>query len=72
MRFSIKKRILIIENDSFIQQLLIDLLKRYGYSAEGAASGSEALRKINQSNFDGIFLDIHLDDMEGKAVYQKV
>lgn len=66
------KRILVIENDPFILELLTDLLTRFGYSVEGAPSGSEALAKLADDEFDGILLDIHLYDMDGREVYQKI
>lgn len=66
------KRILVIENDPFILELLTDLVTRFGYSVERAPSGSEALTKLADGEFDGILLDIHLYDMDGREVYQKI
>lgn len=64
------KRILIIENDPFILELLPDLLTRFGYSVEKAPSGSKAIEKINREEFDGILLDIQLYDMDGTYLYR--
>lgn len=64
------KRILIIENDPFILELLSDLLTHFGYSVEKAPSGSEAMEKINREEFDGILLDIQLYDMDGRHLYR--
>lgn len=66
------KRILVIENDLFILELLTDLLSLLGYCVEKAASGSAALEKLNCGEFDAVLLDIHLADMDGKEVYMKV
>lgn len=69
---SAMKRILAIENDIFILELLTDLLPLFGYCVEKASSGSAALEKLDCGEFDAILLDIHLADMDGKEVYRKV
>lgn len=66
------KRILVIENELIILNFLSDQLKRFGYSVARTQSGDEALEKLNGEEYDGIFLDIHLKDMSGKDLYQKV
>jgi CheY-like chemotaxis protein len=66
------KRILVIENNTFILELLRDLLIRFGYDVECIETGREALERLNQIEFDLIFLDIHLEDMNGRAVFQKL
>jgi len=66
------KRILIIENEKIIRSFLSNLLKRFDYSVTEAQSGSEALAKLKEEAFDGIFLDIHLNDMSGKDLYRNL
>lgn len=66
------KRILVIENESIIRNFLSSLLSRFGYAVTQAKSGSEGLEKINEGEFDGIFLDIHLNDMSGKDIHQQL
>jgi CheY-like chemotaxis protein len=67
-----EKRILVIENNPFILELMSDLLIRFGYSVERVETGGEALERLSHYEFDAIFLDIHLEDINGKAVYQKL
>lgn len=66
------KRILVVENESIIRNFLSSLLSRFGYFVTQTQSGGEALEKLNEEEFDGIFLDIHLNDMSGKELYQKL
>lgn len=47
-------------------------MTRFGYSATPAPTGAEALEKLDHEELDGIFLDIHLYDMDGRVIYQKV
>jgi DNA-binding response OmpR family regulator len=66
------KRILIIENNEFILELLADLLTRLGYCVDQAQSGREGLEKLSGNQFDAILLDLHLYDIDGKVIYQKM
>lgn len=65
------KRILVVENETIIRNFLSGLLSRLGYSVTQAQSGGEAMEKLKEE-FDGIFLDIHLNDMSGKDLYQNL
>lgn len=66
------RRILVVENDPFILELLSDLLPRLGYGVDRAASAAAALEKLGSESFDAVLLDIHLADMDGRELYQKV
>lgn len=66
------KRILIIDNDLAILEVLTFILKDLGYGVEEAGSGREAVEKISREAFDAILLDIHLDDTDGMTIYQKL
>ena len=63
------KRILVVENNLFILEVIGDLLTRFGYLVERAQTGKEALEQMEQGAFDAILLDIHLFDLDGKVVY---
>lgn len=66
------KRILVIEDELFILELLTELLTHLGYVMEQAQSGNVALDKLDRGGYDAILLDIHLADMDGRVVYRKV
>ena len=66
------KQILVVENEKIILNFLSGLLKKFGYSVTQTQSGSEAMEALDRGEFDGIFLDIHLSDMSGKDLYQKL
>jgi CheY-like chemotaxis protein len=66
------RRILVVENDPFILELLSDLLPRLGYGVDRAASAAAALQKLGSASFDAVLLDIYLTDMDGRELYQKV
>ncbi len=58
-------RVLIIEDDQNLRDLLVELLAGEGYRAVAAGSGEEGLRTLQQELFDVVLLDINLPGMHG-------
>lgn len=63
-----KKKILIVEYEKNIAQVLAFNLMQAGYDYEIASDGEEGLRKALKGNFDLILLDIMLPKMDGFTV----
>jgi len=59
------KKILIIDDDSYICNLLVNYLKQNNYDAEGALSGIKGKKKIEQEKFDLVLCDYRLPDTDG-------
>jgi signal transduction histidine kinase len=64
------KRILVVDDDSDIRQLLVDRLQGEGFQVEAATNGHEALEALKVHTFDGVILDIGLPDINGLEVLQ--
>jgi signal transduction histidine kinase len=65
-----EKRILVVDDDSDIRQLLVDRLQGEGFQIEAATNGHEALEALKVHTFDGVILDIGLPDMDGLEILQ--
>jgi len=65
-------KILIVDDDTIILNLLSEFFQREGYQNEVAKNGTEALRKFNEKDFDFVFIDLKLPDMDGLDVLKKV
>lgn len=63
-----KKKILIVEDEKNIAQVLAFNLMQAGYDYEIAGDGEEGLRKALKGSFDLILLDIMLPKMDGFTV----
>ncbi len=63
-----KKKILIVEDEKNIAQVLAFNLMQAGYDYDIAQDGEEGLRKALRGNFDLILLDIMLPKMDGFTV----
>ncbi|MCL2109604.1 MAG: response regulator transcription factor [Oscillospiraceae bacterium] len=66
------KTILIIEDDTSINNLLRDLLTRHSYSPVQVFSGTEALLCLQQRSFDLILLDLMLPGKTGGEVLVEI
>lgn len=62
------KNILIIDDDSKLNELLSEYLTKNGFKCETAEAPSEAFAKLKKNIFDLIILDIMLPEMDGFEV----
>ena len=66
------KRILCIEDEPDMIELIRLILSRHGFKVSGANGGIEGLQKIREEIPDLILLDIMMPDMDGWEVYQQI
>ncbi|MCL2572195.1 MAG: response regulator transcription factor [Defluviitaleaceae bacterium] len=66
------KTILVAEDDTFINEMLCELLTQNGYTPTSAFSGTEALLHLRQGGFDMMILDLMLPGKTGEEVLQEV
>lgn len=69
---SIGERILVVEDDEDIQQLVTYNLIRKNYRVSCAVTGKQALDMINEKKFDLILLDLMLPGFDGLEVCKAV
>ncbi|WP_158623249.1 response regulator [Corallococcus sp. CA053C] len=65
-------RILIAEDDDFGAQLLRQLLTRRGHDVSSAASGFEALKRLEEGSYDLLLLDLHMPELDGFEVIRSI
>ncbi len=65
-------KILVVDDDSYIRNLLENFLSRNGYEVSGADNGISAIRKIDNNNFDLVLCDYRLPDIDGLKILQHV
>jgi len=66
------KKILIIEDDNFLQGLEVAKLEKEGYKILTASTGEDAMKKITEPAIDIILLDLVLPDFDGFDILKKI
>ena len=65
-------RILIIDDEPVIRDLLFDVLSRKGYEVDTASDGAMGLEKADASQYRVVFTDIRMPGMNGVEVYKRL
>ena len=66
------QKILVVEDDLDIQELLKNFLQEVGYEVSLASDGVEALSVFSASQFDLVLLDVMLPKIDGFAVCELI
>lgn len=67
-----KNRILVLDDEKEIAEVIALYLKNDGYEVEVAYTGLEALKKIEKNPPDLVLLDVMLPDVDGFHILQKI
>ena len=65
-------RILVVEDESAIRELIRDSLALIEIETDGAGDGLEALNKLRRQKFDLVILDINIPKIDGLALLSKI
>jgi CheY-like chemotaxis protein len=66
------RRILVVDDDKDIRELLEDRLRAMGYLVETETDGLRALKAVGSNRFDGMILDIGLPSLDGMEVLKQI
>jgi two-component system response regulator VanR len=64
--------ILVIEDDSSIQELIVEFLTAEGYEVDFANDGFEGIQKFKKGNYNLIILDIMMPNLDGYGVCKMI
>ncbi|EQJ18399.1 TPA: response regulator transcription factor [Clostridioides difficile] len=64
--------ILVIEDDSNIQELISEILSAEGYQVDTANDGLEGIQKFKQGSYDLVILDIMMPNLDGYGVCKMI
>ncbi len=64
--------VLIVEDDTGSQFLAQVLLEELGHRITTAGTGKEALRKLAENDFDLVFMDVHVPEMDGLEATRQI
>jgi DNA-binding response OmpR family regulator len=66
------KRILVVDDEEIIVELLTAILTDQGFEVDFALDAAGALEKVRQSIFDAAILDFNLPDMNGVMLHREI
>jgi len=66
------KTILIVEDDKFLRELIVQKLVKEGYDIVEAVDGEEGIKKIKAGNPDLVLLDLILPGVDGFEVLSRM
>ena len=63
-------RILVVDDELSIQDMLVDMLSADGHKVDTASNGQVALEKLRTRGYDLIISDIKMPGMNGRSFYE--
>jgi CheY-like chemotaxis protein len=67
-----RHRILVVDDEDNLRDVLVEVLKRDGHEVHSAADGAEALRRAEAQRYDLVITDLRMPNLEGPELYRAV
>jgi CheY-like chemotaxis protein len=65
-------RVLLVDDEKDIVEVIQDRLEAYGFTVVTAGTGVEALKVLSTDTFDGVFLDVKMPEMGGIEALEQI
>jgi DNA-binding NtrC family response regulator len=66
------RKVLIVDDEPDIRDSVADILNEFGYDADTAGSGAEALGRLQEDVYDVALLDFRMPEMDGLTLFRKM
>jgi DNA-binding response OmpR family regulator len=67
-----RTRVLLVDDDPLISELVLDVLEMEGYEVDTAPNGLDALDKLQNQRYDLIVTDLHMPKLDGSGFYREL
>ncbi len=64
--------VLVVDDDDSTRNMLLAVLRQAGFAADAAASGHEALARLETTNYSAVVLDVVMPDISGIEVMRQL
>jgi len=65
------RKILVIDDEETVNELITDILKKEGYNVDAAHNGTHGLQKIKEEEYDLVVCDLRMPGMDGRQLYKE-
>ncbi len=67
-----QRKVLLVEDNAINQKMEKKILELFGLQVHAASSGSEAMKKCAEEEYELIFMDIHMEDTDGYTAAARI
>jgi two-component system, sensor histidine kinase and response regulator len=66
------RSVLVVDDNSLNREVATDLLLAVNMKVDSAADGLEAIRKINERDYDAVLMDVHMSGLDGLSAARQI
>lgn len=66
------RRILVVDDDPGMREMVLHVLRKRGWQAEGAADGLQALARLQHAAYDVVITDLQMPHLDGVALLREI
>jgi DNA-binding NtrC family response regulator len=64
--------VLVVDDEAYVRDSLVAVLRRGGHDARGVASAADALRALGEASFDALITDLRMPDIDGLELLRRL
>jgi two-component system sensor histidine kinase/response regulator len=72
MRKLANRSVLVVDDNSLNREVATDLLLAVNIRVDSAVDGLEAIRKINERDYDAVLMDVHMSGLDGLSAARQI
>lgn len=67
-----RRRVLVVDDEPAIVELLTDILTMDGHGVDVAKNGRLALKKLSNASYDNVITDMKMPEMDGRELHRRI